>query len=262
LNTSNISIIDTHAHLDGEEFDADRDVVIARAVEAGVCRIVTCGTSVEASEKAIALAEKYAQVYAAVGIHPQEITGVKKADINRIATLAKHPKVVALGEMGLDFHRSVVHKNEQIQGLVWQLELAGELQLPVIIHNRQATNEMIETLSGWVQKSSADSPGVIHCFQENADNAQIFLEMGFYLSFGGYIGYPKSQMAAVIKTVPQDRLLVETDCPYLPPQKYRGQRNEPAYIALTVEKMAEIRGTSKENVADFTTENAHRLFKF
>ena len=262
MSISEISIIDTHGHLDGEEFDADRDAVIARAVEAGVSRIITCGTSVEASEKAIALAEKYSQVYAAVGIHPQEIAGVKKADINRIAMLAKHPKVVALGEMGLDFHRSFVYKDDQIQGLKWQLELAGELQLPVIIHNRQATNEMIETLSGWVQKSSADSPGVIHCFQENADNAQIFLEMGFYLSFGGYIGYPKSQMAAVIKTVPQDRLLVETDCPYLPPQKYRGQRNEPAYIALTVEKMAEIRGTSKENVADFTTENAHRLFKF
>jgi len=128
--------------------------------------------------------------------------------------LAKHPKVVALGEMGLDFHRSVVHKNEQIQGLVWQLELAGELQLPVIIHNRQATNEMIETLSGWVQKSSADSPGVIHCFQENADNAQIFWKWGFICRSGDTSASPKSD-AAVIKTVPQDRLLVETDCPYL-----------------------------------------------
>jgi TatD DNase family protein len=261
LNSSKISIIDTHAHLDGEEFDSDRDAVIARAAEAGVGRIITCGTSVEASEKAIALAEKYPAVYAAVGIHPQEIAGVKKTEISRIATLAKHPRVVAIGEMGLDFHRSVVYKDEQIKGLKWQLELAGELQLPVILHNRQATNEMIEILSGWVQKATADSPGVIHCFQENADNARIFLNMGFYLAFGGYIGYPKSQMAEVIKIVPQDRLVVETDCPYLPPQKYRGQRNEPAYIKLTVEKMAEIRGTNIETMAKITSENAERLFK-
>jgi TatD DNase family protein len=262
LNTSKITIIDTHAHLDGEEFDADRDEAIERALEAGVSRIITCGTSVEASEKTITLAEKYPSVYAAVGIHPQEIPGVKKADIARIAALAEHPRVVALGEMGLDFHRSVVHRDEQMQGLKWQLELAGELNLPVIIHNRQSTDEIIEILGSWVKKSTTEAPGVIHCFQENADNARIFLEMGFYLAFGGYIGYPRSQMTEVIKTVPQNRLLVETDCPYLPPQKYRGQRNEPAYIGLTVERIAEILGATKEAVAALTTENAIRLFKF
>jgi TatD DNase family protein len=262
LNITNSFIIDTHAHLDGEEFDADRDAVIARAVEAGVTRIITCGTAVNSSEKTIALAEKYPQVYAAVGIHPQEIAGTQKADIKRIKELAKHPKVVAIGEMGLDFHRSIVHKDEQIQGLKWQLELAGELNLPAIIHNRQATVEMIEILRGWVKQPHLQSPGVIHCFQENAANARIFLEMGFYLAFGGYIGYPNSHMSEVIKTVPEDRLLVETDCPFLPPQKYRGQRNEPAYISFTVKKMAEILGKTAEQVARQTTENAIRLFKF
>jgi TatD DNase family protein len=260
LNISKISIIDTHAHLEGEKFAEDFDAMITRAAEAGVNRIITAGTNVESSEKAVALAQKYPQIFAAVGIHPQEIAGAQKTDIRRIAELAKNPKVVAIGEMGLDFHRSIVHREEQIQGLKWQLELASELRLPVIIHNRQSTKEMIEILGEWVQKPQENTPGVIHCFQENADNARIFLEMGFYLAFGGYIGYPKSQMAEVIKTVPENRLLVETDAPYLPPQKFRGQRNEPAYIVYAVEKMADILDLSAERAAEITTENALRLF--
>ena len=261
MNTIKTSIIDTHAHLDGEEFDIDRDAVIARAVEAGVTRIITCGTAVDSSVKTIALAEKYPQVFAAVGIHPQEIDGVQKTDITKIAELAKHPKVVALGEMGLDFHRSILRKEEQVQGLKWQLEMAGELHLPVIIHVRQATNEMIEILGEWIKKSHVGSPGVIHCFQENIAVAQTFLGMGFYLAFGGYIGYPSSRLAAIIKSIPQDRLLVETDSPYLPPQKYRGERNEPSYITWTVDKLAEIIGTTSEAVAMQTKENAKRLFR-
>ena len=262
MNMPKLNIIDTHAHLEGEEFAGDFEAMLARAVEAGVSRIITAGTNVESSEKAVALAQKYPQIFAAVGIHPQEIHNAQKADIQKIAELVKNPKVVALGEMGLDFHRSAVYRDEQIQGLKRQLELASELRLPVIIHNRQSTKEMIEILGEWVQKSQTKTPGVIHCFQENADNARVFLEMGFYLAFGGYIGYPKSQMAEVIKIVPKTRLLTETDAPYLPPQKFRGQRNEPAYIVYTVERMAEVLGKTKEEVANFTTENACRLFKF
>jgi TatD DNase family protein len=257
-----MSIIDTHAHLDADEFAGDLDTVIARAVEAGVNRIITAGTSVASSEKVIALAEKYPPVFAAVGIHPQEIAGVQKTNIRQIAQLAKHLKVVALGEMGLDFHRSVVHKEEQVQVLKWQLELASELRLPVIIHNRQATDEVIEILDEWTRKSHVESPGVIHCFQESMPIAKTFLEMGFYLSLGGYISYPSSHLSTVINSIPKNRLLVETDCPYLPPQKYRGTRNEPAYITLTVETLAGILGMSAEMVANLTTENAGRLFKF
>ena len=262
MNASKISIIDTHAHLEGEEFAGDFEAMLDRAREAGVNRIITAGTNVESSEKGVALTQKYPQIFAAVGIHPQEIHNAQKSDFHKIAELATNPKIVALGEMGLDFHRSAVYRDEQIQGLKRQLELAGELRLPVIIHNRQSTKEMIEILGEWVKKSQIKTPGVIHCFQENTDNARVFLEMGFYLAFGGYIGYPKSVMAEVIKTVPEDRLLAETDAPYLPPQKFRGQRNEPAYIAYTVEKMAEVLGKTKEEIANFTTENAGRLFKF
>ena len=261
MNTPKLSIIDTHAHLDAYEFAGDCDAVIARAVEAGVNQIITAGTSVESSVKAIALAEKYPQVYAAVGIHPQEIAGVKKADIMRIAELAKHPRVIALGEMGLDFYRKIVQRDEQVKGLKWHLEIASELQLPVIIHNRQATAEMIEILGDWVKKSDMKTSGVIHCFQENMTNAKIFLEMGFYLAFGGYISYPNNHLSDVIKTIPENRLLVETDSPYLPPQKYRGKRNEPSYITMTVDTLAGILGIVTERVARQTTENAKQLFK-
>jgi TatD DNase family protein len=243
------------------DFAVDCDAVIARAVEAGVNKIITAGTSAKSSEKAITLAEKYPQVFAAVGIHPHEAADIQKTDIARIAGLAKYPKVVALGEMGLDFYRNYASQDSQYETLKWQLELAGELRLPVIIHARQSTKEMLEILSEWVKQSHAGSPGVIHCFQGNTSAARRYLEMGFYLAFGGYIGYPKSRLTEVIKTIPEDRLLVETDAPYLPPQKFRGQRNEPAYIRFTVEKMAEIRETTAEQVGKQTTENAMRLFK-
>ena len=260
MNISKISIIDTHAHLEGEEFAADFEAMLARAVEAGVSRIITAGTNVESSEKAVMLAEKYPQIFAAVGIHPQEMHNAQKSDIEKIAELAKNPRVVALGEMGLDFHRSTVYRDEQIQGLKWQLELAGELRLPVIIHDRQSTKEMIEILGEWVKKSQIKTPGVIHCFQENADNARVFLKMGFYLAFGGYIGYPKSLMAEVIKIVPENRLLAETDAPYLPPQKFRGQRNQSGIYKIYNEKMCGNIRHSAERAAEITTENAGRLF--
>jgi TatD DNase family protein len=261
LSFSKISIIDTHAHLDMTDFAVDCDAVIARAVEAGVNKIITAGTSVKSSEKTITLAENYPQVFAAVGIHPHEAANVQKTDITRLAGLAKYSKVVALGEMGLDFYRNYTPQDSQYETLKWQLELAGELRLPVIIHARQSTKEMLEILSEWVKRSHAVSPGVIHCFQGDTSAARTYLEMGFYLAFGGYIGYPNSRLAEIIKTIPEDRLLVETDAPYLPPQKFRGQRNEPAYIRFTLEKMAEIRGTTAEEVGKQTTENAMRLFK-
>lgn len=255
-------IIDTHAHLDMDEFAGDLEAVMNRATDAGIGKILTAGTSVKSSEKAIALAKKYPQVYAAAGIHPHDAGNVNKEDIKRIAELAKSPKVAALGEMGLDFYRKYSPKEAQIQALKWQLELVSEVSLPVIIHDRQATTEMLSVLADWIKVKHPQNPGVIHCFSGDKQTAKKYLEMGFYLALGGYISYPKSLMPEVIKTIPMDRMLVETDCPFLPPQKYRGKRNEPAYVVLTVEKLAEILGKSAEEIAQQTTENAKRLFKF
>jgi TatD DNase family protein len=255
------SIIDTHAHLDMKDFADDCGAVVARAIDTGVNKILTVGTDIKSSEKAIALSEKYPQVFAAVGIHPHDAGNIQKADIRRIAELARSPKVVALGEMGLDFYRNYSPEEAQLQALKWQLELAGEISLPVIIHDRQATSEMLGVLTDWMKLTHPQRPGVIHCFSGDKQTAKRYLEMGFYLALGGYISYPNSRMPEVIKTITLDRLLVETDCPFLPPQKYRGKRNEPAYVALTVETLAEILGESTEEIARQTTENAERLFK-
>lgn len=256
------SLIDTHAHLESREFAIDCDAVIARATEAGVCKIISVGTTIESSGKTIALAEKFPQIYAAVGIHPHDAANVQEKDIERLGELAKRPKVVALGEMGLDFYRNYAPHEAQVRLFKWQLELARKLSLPVIIHTRRAAAETLQILEEWLQKPHIQPPGVIHCFSENAHDAKKFLDIGFYLALGGYISYPKSLMPEVIKTIPLDRIVLETDCPFLSPQMYRGKRNEPAYIALTAESLAGILGMSMEIIARLTSENAKQVFKF
>lgn len=248
-----------------KEFDADRDEVIARAVAAGVGRIVTVGTDVDASLKAIALAEKYPQVYAAVGIHPHEADRATDADIVRLEELAKQPRVVAIGETGLDFYRDYSSRERQYRVLRAQLELAARLGLPVIIHARQAEAEIMAVLAEWAHRHSYsdDKPrGVIHCFSGSVNAAKKYIELGFYISFPGTVSYPNSRTPQVVKSLPRNRILVETDCPFLTHQKHRGTRNEPAYVRLTAETLAEALGTTLEEFAAQTTENAMRLFKF
>jgi TatD DNase family protein len=259
-----MTIVDTHAHLDADAFDEDRDEVIARAVEAGVSKIINVGVNLESSKRAVSLAEEHPEVLAAAGFHPHEADTMKKADIARIGEIARHPRVVAIGEIGLDFYRNYSRREAQLQTLKWQLELALKLELPVVIHSRQAEKEMLEVLRDWTGRSGGIkgwSPGVIHCFSGDTATAKQYLEMGFYLALGAYIGYPTSVGAYdVIRSIPQNRLMVETDCPFLAPQSLRGKRNEPAYLPQTVELLAEIRGVPAEAVARETTENAQRLF--
>ncbi len=261
----NTSIVDTHAHLDMNAFDSDRDEVIARAVDTGVSTIITVGIDVKSSKQAIELAERYPEILATVGIHPHEAGRATRADIDSLAEIATHSRVVAIGEVGLDFYRDYSPRKAQLQALAWQLELAAELEMPVVIHSREAHEEMLGILREWTsrsEKSPEQSPGVIHCFSGDSDTARQYLDMGFYLSLGAYIGYPASREAhGVIRSIPRNRLLVETDCPFLSPQKYRGKRNEPSYLPLTVEVLAKIRKEPLETVAGETTENAHRLFR-
>ena len=260
-----LSIVDTHAHLDMEPFNKDRAEVIARALESGVSTIITIGTDLESSRKAIELAEEYPEVLATVGFHPHEADGVKEEDIAKLAKIAVHPRVMAIGEIGLDFYRDYSPREAQLQVLKWQLELAVKLALPVVIHCRQAEKDMLTVLREWIsghKEPSGRPRGVIHCFNGDADTARHYLDMGFFISLGGYIGYPSSHnMLKVIRDIPPDRLVVETDCPFLPPHSHRGQRNEPAYLPLTVASLAEIRQVSIETVARETTRNAHRLFR-
>lgn len=245
-------------------FDEDRTEVIARAHNAGVSMIITVGTNLDSSKKAIELANKYPGILATVGFHPHDAAAVERTDIANLAEIASHPRVVAIGEVGLDFYRNYSPRGVQLQTLKWQLELAAKLELPVIIHCRQAEKDMLNLLRDWVSRHKnrrGQCQGVIHCFSGDSNAARQYLDLGFYLSIGAYIGYPASRNAySVIRDIPGDRLLVETDCPFLPPQSYRGQRNEPAYLPLTVEALAQIREESSETVARKTTENAQRLF--
>ena len=257
-----VSLVDTHAHLDMKEFDNDRDEVLARAFAAGVTKIITVGTDVSSSCTAVKLAEKYLQIYAAVGVHPHDAGRLEKTYVTRLKELAKHPKVVAIGETGLDFYRNYSPEEAQFTVLREQLELASELNLPIIIHTRNAAQETIDIIAEWVKRHPVEAGprGVIHCFSEDAATATKFLDYGFYISFTGAVTYPQSKAATVAKTIPINKIMVETDCPFLAPQNCRGKRNEPSFVTLTAEKLANALGISLEKFAAQTSENAQRLF--
>lgn len=258
-----IRLIDSHAHLDMSRFDADRDEVIRRATQAGVTSIINMGIDLASSQKAIELAKRYPIVSAAVGIHPQDSKSITQADIAKLGELLHDSAVVAIGEIGLDFYRDYAPHEQQIKALKWQLALADEANLPVIIHCRQAEKETTAILTDWQAKQASvpELPGVIHCFNGSLELANKYLDIGFYISLGAYIGYPSSKaFREVVKQLPLDRLLIETDCPFLPPQSHRGQRNEPAYVMETAKELAAIKGLPLETTAKHTSANAARLF--
>ena len=265
MSSRDIAIVDTHAHLTGSEYDEDRAEVIARAHEAGVGTVITVGTEMKSIRESIALAEQYPGVLAIVGFHPHVADSVSRADIATLAELARHPRVVAIGEIGLDFHRDYSPRDRQRETLDWQLALAAEVGLPVVIHCRDAHEEMQAVLKKWTADLGASltpPPGVIHCFVGDTDLARAYVEMGFYLSLAAYIGYPSSRDAHdTIRAIPSDRLLVETDCPFFPPQRIRGKRCEPAHTRETAADLAGIRGVPFETVARETTENAGAVFR-
>ncbi|MBV9573494.1 MAG: TatD family hydrolase [Acidobacteriales bacterium] len=260
-------LIDSHAHLEGEQYDPDRDQVLQRAREAGVERILAIGigNGPGSLDCAIKLAAQYDFVYATVGIHPHDAKLATEADFAELAALAARPKVIAWGEIGLDYVYDHSPREVQKQAFLRQLELAHNAKLPVIIHCRPSANseDAWNDCLSVLQQRWASSPlgGIMHCFTGTLAHATRALDMGFLISFAGNITYPKSQgIRNVAKELPLDRILIETDCPFLAPVPFRGKRNEPAFVRETARQIGELRGIPEEEVATQTSTNFCNFF--
>lgn len=251
-------LFDTHVHLNAWQFKEDREETIKRAFDAGVKYMVVVGFDHETIPLAIEIAEQYENIYAAVGWHPVDAIDMTEKELVWIEELAKHPKVVALGEMGLDYHWDKSPKDVQKEVFRKQIQLAKKLQMPIVIHNREATEDIIQIL----QEEHAETVGgIMHCYNDSVQYIDACLAMNFYISLGGPVTFKNAALPKeVAKEVPINRLLIETDAPYLAPHPNRGKRNEPAYVKLVAEKIAELRETSLEDIARQTTANAFRLF--
>lgn len=253
-------LIDTHAHLDEQAFEADVDDVVQRAIDAGVSRVFTIGITAATSRAAVELAEKFAAVYAVVGVQPNYVTQEPGDSQETIRELSTHPRVVAIGETGLDKYWDYAPIEAQREWFDWHLELAAEVDKPFIVHCRDADDEVVEQLRSF----AAGRPlcGVMHSFCGSDATADACLEMGMHLSFSGMLTYKKNEtLRATAARVPADRLLVETDAPYLAPIPKRGKRNEPSYVVHTASVLAETRGVTLKEISQTTTSNAEALFR-
>jgi TatD DNase family protein len=248
-------LIDTHTHLTMKKYTKDLDAVLSRAREAGVRAMVTVGVDVDSSADGAHLAHEHPDIYASVGVHPHDADTVDDYIISYLGELAARPRVVAIGEIGLDFYRDLSPRRVQEEVFARQLGLAAEAGLPVIVHDRDAHRRVIEIL-----RSEKTSCGVMHCFSGDLNLARQALDLGLYISFAGSITYNGRKAGEIIRKAPLDRLLVETDCPYLAPVPYRGKRNEPAYVKHVLERMAGLLGKPFEELEELTEENARRLF--
>ncbi|RXT08992.1 TatD family hydrolase [Ammoniphilus sp. CFH 90114] len=251
-------LFDTHAHLNAEQFQEDQEEVIRRAKENGVSRIVNIGFNRETIPTSLALAKQYDFIYTAVGWHPQDAKDMREEDYDWLRELSKHEKVVAIGEIGLDYYWDTSPR--EIQQVVFrrQIQLARELKMPIIIHNRDAHQDVVDILK---EEKAAEVGGIMHCFSGSLEMAKQCLDMNFYISFGGPVTFKNAKKPKEIaQEIPLDRLLIETDCPYLTPEPYRGKRNESGYVRYVAETIAALRGMSVEELAQHTTNNAKRLF--
>lgn len=257
-------LIDTHCHLYDSAYESDREAVIARARTAGVTRIVIPATDLDSGEAGIALAAGHDGIFASVGLHPNDLSGFNADRIAQIAEQSTRAKVVAVGEIGLDYHWDISPKALQHQAFEAQLALAATLQLPVIIHNREASEDVIAILRAWVPtlpETLRERPGVLHSFSAPGVIADEAIRLGFYLGFTGPLTYKNAdELRTIAARIPLDRILVETDGPYLAPQQFRGKRNEPAYVHQVTDRLAGLRGLSIAEIETVTTANAARLF--
>lgn len=251
-------IWDTHAHLDDPRYEEGVDEVVARAQAAGVERITNIGCDLPSSRRSVEIAQSHDNIYAAVGIHPQDIPGVSEADYEELKALARTPKVIGWGEIGLDYYRELPPRDEQKKAFIRQIELADQCRLPIIIHSRDAHQDVLDI----VKKYPPQYGGVFHCYSGSWEMAKVLLNLGFYLSFAGPLTFKNNrQTVEVAAHVPTDRFLVETDSPYLTPEPRRGKRNEPAYVAEVVKRIAELKGLSAEETAELAWKNGERLFR-
>lgn len=252
-------MIDTHAHLDFPDFDQDRDAVVDRAREAGIHTIINIATDFDSCDRVLKLAEAYPNMYAVLGIHPHDAkTWNGETSAARLKKLASHPKVVAIGEIGLDYYRDHSPRDAQKRALIGQIGVARELKLPIVIHNRDAFQDIFDVL---LDEEAFDLGGVFHCFSGTVEEAQRTIDLGFYISVNGILTYKNATMAEVGAKVRADRVLLETDCPFLTPHPHRGKRNEPANVALSAQKLAELRAVTLDEISRTTDENAARLFR-
>ena len=266
---SETELIDTHAHLDFSQFDEDRELVLERAAGEGVSCVVTMGFDLESSREAVSLANDHTNVKACVGVHPHDASTATPEALRGLRELSEDPQVVAIGEIGLDYYRDRSPRTTQRRVLREQLELAAETGKPVVVHDREAHGDTMGMLREWCETVTTSNGklrpplGVVHCFSGDQAMADELFQLGFLISIAGPVTYNNARrLQELVRRLPLDKLLVETDCPFLSPHPHRGQRNEPARVRLVASKIAEIKKVSLEEVARATTENAWRLFRF
>jgi TatD DNase family protein len=258
-------LIDTHCHFNFEAFVPDRDALWQDALAHGVTRLINPAVDLESGARALELSAHYAGVYIAAGVHPNYTADYVPSQLDHIAEQARQPKCVAIGEIGLDYYWDMSPKAQQWRAFEDQLSLAARLNLPMIIHNREATDDLLSILSAWhatLPEARRERLGVLHSFSASLESAERALALGFYLGFSGPITYKKADdLRRVAANVPLDRILIETDAPYLTPHPHRGKRNTPAYVRYVAEELARLRNCSFEAIAQITTQNAERLFR-
>ena len=248
---------DTHAHLDDDRFSEDREVVIERIQKEGISLVVNIGASIESSKESLALAEKYDFIYAAVGVHPSDTDKLTNADLETIKEMARHKKAVAIGEIGLDYYYEDPDRETQKIWFKKQLKLAKELGMPYIIHDRDAHGDVLDII-----REVGYFNGLMHCYSGSAEMAKELIKLGFYISIAGQVTFKNApKVREVVKAVPVDRLLIETDSPYLTPEPFRGKRNDPSKVRFTCEKIAEIKGLSLEETAKITLQNGKTFYR-
>jgi TatD DNase family protein len=253
-------LIDSHAHLDFPQFDSDREQVIVRARGSGITAIINVGADLQSSKNSIELAERYPFIFAAVGIHPHDAKTLDEPALQELQNMARHPRVVAIGEIGLDYYRDLSPRDKQQEAFERQLDLAHTFDLPFIIHDRDAHDDIMSVLE---ERTTESRPlrGVLHCFSGGVSMAQRALDIGLHISVGGPVTFRNArQLPEVVRQVPLSRLLLETDCPYLTPAPHRGKRNEPAYVLLVAQAVAALKEISLAEVQRVTTQNVRELF--